>query len=1251
MEANLARLFVIVGGFVVLVLTAALVAPLFVNWTNYRAEFEQQASQILGRPVKVDGIASARLIPFPSVTFEGIRVGEDPDDPVLTADRFSMDLELAPFLSGDVLIFDMRLDRPKGRLTIHEDGTVDWALRPETPFDPRNVKIENLVIADGRIDILDEAFGTSHSLEIKSGTLSARALTGPWKMSASLIADGEQLYLEASTGQPDENSKLPLRFKAFPAGRSIAIEGDGTAGSDSGRISYAGQFLLRPALLSDPAAASLRVAGERGGPAFRVSGAFDLKPEWLTLPEIRLETGDLENPYVATGKGAISFGVSPRFNISLDGNQVELSDKGDKIPAGSSLETRLAAFRDFVDAVPKPSMPGTIAVNLPAIVAGDTTIREVSFQAEPSSGGWRLEGVRATLPGRTKLEASGQLGSGGKFGFKGKLTVASTQPSGLAGWLGANIAGPEIRLLAGAGFSAHVDLVPGLQQFDELELVIGSSVFRGSASRRTDGERPLVELALKGEAIDLGVLAAVGSGLVGTEGSSAVFDNDIALTLDAGPVTAAGLEAQAFGLSARIKQSRADIDRLMMTDMAGASLSATGSISRFSTAPSATLDASIVSADGSELVSTLANRFAGQEWLQIMADRIGETPDLLSDLQISFIASTAPEDENRAWTLSGNIKAASGSASFAGNWQNPAARPADADGEWQVTATQAEPLNFLSLAGINLVPLGAPGPATLELKAKGKPFSDAAVEMAFSADGTAATFSGNRTLGADGPVLDGKATLVSDDFDPYLLATGLAFPGTGLGTPVSIETGATYNDKTYVLSDLAAKVGGIKAQGALTFDNAAERTRIEGSLEVDQAEGGWFLEMLAGAAALQPDGEGKLDTPFAGNPAIAADGRILLKADVFDLGTVGNAANASAELAFDAASMRIERFEADLSGGKLTGSVNGANQDGTLTLGSNFSLKEAKAESLMMAPGITGLADISGSWSSGGKTMDGIAASLTGSGVLTISNGRISGVNPKGLEPFLDMPMVEGKAPDEGTVEAMIEQSVLTGSFAFEKASAAWTAAGGMVKLPALRAQSQSTTLEAESESDIKTLETKVTGRINYDAGNQSLAGAETIVPFTLIRNAFESSLTVDPLPMTQFLAQRALEAEQERVEAMQAALSDKQRLRRDVRAVQLAYAVRDARSAAREQAVRQAAKRLGDETRMEWEVRKAALEEEERQKREADERAKAEKEARAAEAAAKSADALGDPDFTGTPVLPGNSIPALPDLQLDLNP
>ena len=154
----LARLFVVIGGLIVLALTAALVGPYFVDWTSYRADFEREASRILGREVKVEGDATATLLPFPSVTFSDVRVIGADGQTSMTIDRFSMDAELAPFLSGQVLIFDMRIERPVGRVAIGQDGSIDWTTRSAAPFDPGNVHLESVTISEGALDVVHAFF-------------------------------------------------------------------------------------------------------------------------------------------------------------------------------------------------------------------------------------------------------------------------------------------------------------------------------------------------------------------------------------------------------------------------------------------------------------------------------------------------------------------------------------------------------------------------------------------------------------------------------------------------------------------------------------------------------------------------------------------------------------------------------------------------------------------------------------------------------------------------------------------------------------------------------------------------------------------------------------------------------------------------------------------------------------------------------------------------------------------------------------
>ena len=50
---------------IILALVAALVAPLVVDWSQYRAAFEDEASRLTGLTVRVNGSIDARILPSP----------------------------------------------------------------------------------------------------------------------------------------------------------------------------------------------------------------------------------------------------------------------------------------------------------------------------------------------------------------------------------------------------------------------------------------------------------------------------------------------------------------------------------------------------------------------------------------------------------------------------------------------------------------------------------------------------------------------------------------------------------------------------------------------------------------------------------------------------------------------------------------------------------------------------------------------------------------------------------------------------------------------------------------------------------------------------------------------------------------------------------------------------------------------------------------------------------------------------------
>jgi hypothetical protein len=122
---------------------------------------------------------------------------------------------------------------------------------------------------------------------------------------------------------------------------------------------------------------TVKVSAGKPDPGFRLNGKFALDHQ-NSLRRIPLRDRPARHPYTADGK-AVDLGVSPRFSIEANGAQVQFDEavgcRGRRRVTLRSASRRLAAALDM----PKPTIPGTIEVNLPAVVAGDTTVRDVHF--------------------------------------------------------------------------------------------------------------------------------------------------------------------------------------------------------------------------------------------------------------------------------------------------------------------------------------------------------------------------------------------------------------------------------------------------------------------------------------------------------------------------------------------------------------------------------------------------------------------------------------------------------------------------------------------------------------------------------------------------------------------------------------------------------------------------------------------------------------------------------------------------------
>src|SRR6266478_5228000 len=93
---------------IILALVAALVGPHFVDWTQYRATFEREATQLAGMPVRIAGSIDVRILPTPTLALGQVEIGSAAQ-PQGKAREVYAELALGSLMRGAVRVSELRV--------------------------------------------------------------------------------------------------------------------------------------------------------------------------------------------------------------------------------------------------------------------------------------------------------------------------------------------------------------------------------------------------------------------------------------------------------------------------------------------------------------------------------------------------------------------------------------------------------------------------------------------------------------------------------------------------------------------------------------------------------------------------------------------------------------------------------------------------------------------------------------------------------------------------------------------------------------------------------------------------------------------------------------------------------------------------------------------------------------------------------------------------------------------------------------
>ncbi|WP_421616526.1 AsmA-like C-terminal region-containing protein [Agrobacterium tumefaciens] len=1189
----LGRILVFLGGLLAVVLFSALLIPYFVDWTDFRRDFEDQASRILGKKVVVHGRVEARLLPFPSVTLHDVRAGTDADgSPLIQVARFSMDAELAPFLSGEARIFDMRIEEPKAKIRLLKDGTLDWMRGSRAEIPARTVVLESVQIEGGQIEFIDEQSGRNRVVTGLNVDMSANSLAGPWKAEGRAAVDGHPGSFSLSSSEPDyANGRMGLRIRVVPDEHPVEVDLDGAIAATAGKPAYSGSFAF--SFREDQK--QKQQAGQSLFSSPRTRGSFELTNESVRIPSYRMELGGNENPYVVTGEATLDTGAKPEFLLTADGQQIDVNrfappvvqtGKTSRQPT-ASVRQRIEAFAAMVARIPVPPVPGKASISLPALVSDDTTIRDIRLDVRPDGSGWQVVNAVATLPGRTQLEAKGSLTLLDGPAFNGNLLVASNQPSGLANWLSGSV-DPAIRQLNAAGFSADVSLTTLNQRFDNLELAIGDASLKGKLERRSDGKASNLSIDLAGNEIDLDALKALGSLALGDQVGSSVLDHRIDAKFKADRFNMAGVTANHVETAFTMAGGVLSLEKMTAGDIAGAEVKAKGQ-----------LQGSLLKYAGKGTVNLHATDM--QPFFAMLQQKLPGHPFL------SRLAASSPWYANSDLAMDVSVNSENGGANVAvsgtvnGSRLSAVAKMPDFLSITDDTAMSLEGVLknqstaiLFGQAGLDPLPFDADGEGLLSVKLNGTLGSPVQTDIRFSTERTHFSMIGSFAVAAAN-FGEGSADLAleSADIEPYLIMNAVGLPQLGGGMALKANGKMAVDAQKIAFSALGGQAGGNPFSGSLAFQRAAPHS-VTGDLALRTVDLAWLGDAIYGPV-IDPE-TGTLNAKPLAMPAFPQlKASLSLKAESLEAGPFGTVTGLSTKVTHDDGNLALDDIAGTFMGGKLTGRIAMSTGEGAGIFRTKIAVNDANPESILWAnadgPVATGRVAIDLTAESTGKSVGEILKSAGGSGEVRASGLVLKGLNPGAFPPILQAAEGLQQPIDAPKVRPLVDQSLWQGEIPLGNVALPFSLNGGALHFQNLRAGIDPVTLTGDATVDIAA--STVNGDLDliFNPGTEAVAGAEPSLRLNYNGPLAAPALTTDVSALGNYLSLRAFEKERRRVEAMQASVLEKQRLRRETALYRS-----------------QAAERQAEKERVEAEA-KAKAEEEARLKAAAEERLRQEKE------------------------------------------
>ncbi len=1190
-----------IGGILLAVLSALLLVPRFVDWNDFRGAFEEEASRMLGREVRVGGGVNLWLLPTPYVRFEKLRISDTAGtlgEPFFRAESFTMGLAVAPLLRGALEATHIELSQPVLTLEVDAEGRGNWrevALAPAAAaLLPAEIRLNSVDIVDGVLAIKGGSEGELVRLTQINGELSADNLDGPYKFRGVASWHDAVREVRLATARPDPDGTLRFKalVKALHASTSYTL--DAKVNDLAGRPRIEGDLVARVQL---PASAATAASGaSRKAEADREF--LDLRSKiqgdafGLTLPEITISFDQSGQPQLMTGTADVAWRNGMTMKLGFGSRWLDLDKVAGQEPGTGPMEAVRALLPSLVELLPEVGQVDarlTIdQVNLGGEVASNLLVHLVRTR-----GPMQVRELHVGLPGGSRLEMSGSLTASAtaEASFLGDIALRGTSYARFLGWAAKGQTLVDTRndgpfaVQGRLGMSNKAVEVSGLTA----EL-LGAPPLTGAISYVWEGRRRF-DIRLEGQQVNLsailpGSLAPAnikallwpglpGDGVAPAKRSSILSEFD-ARTADARVwIKAAELSDGERALRDvdavfAIEKGRLQVTSLRLSTLEGLRFDVEGEIADIAGEPRGVLRGDLSATTAAGLEGLLA-AFDPTSSADAEKGRLARLERLAPARLAGALRYGARGGASVDLSLDGTLRGSRVVAQL--NFDNGLARWREGLVDTSVT------IDGLGTAqAITDVLLGEANSALkleetltggqLAFKAAGRPTAGMLAAAALKGDGLSLEFDGRVRLpgGGAGQDIEGTARIEAHRAQPVLTLIGLGSVGSHLDVGVSGLVDVASKAGVVRITPRGLAVGGSEIAGTMTVTRqAGALPAVEASIRTARANvGGLLVAVLDRQRVGARDSSNAVaasdqiwpEAPF--NLAVLDGVRGRLK---FSVGALALADGLSVhDAAFDLELAPGQVTLTDLSGRVLGGRLNGRlalekAQGAGVALAGALRMDDVQLEAIAGKAAASGTAGLSLQFSGRGLSPQALVAALQGKGEIALGAAQLHRFSPSALPLTIDG-LLDGTIEVAGeALKKRLREGLANGTLTLPPNKLAIQIGDGALKLQRLGFETQDARGSIETVIELTSLRLDSEWRVEPKAAANQSAGASaaskaplpgiSLVYVGPLRQleSLEPRLSTDTLERE--LTVRRMERDVERLERLRR--EDEERYRREV--------------------------------------------------------------------------------------------------------